>query len=217
MLRGELLTVLAKFGHEKTRIEAARRFDAFLSDRNTSLLPPDTRTVAYVAVMQSVTVSNRSGYDSLLRIYRETDQSEERVRILSSLGSCPDPDIVLEALNFLLSPEVRNQDAVYGVRVNWKGRETAWTWLKENWEYISKTWASGYMLSSFVSAIVSQFCSEEKAEEVEEFFATRVKPSIARTLKQSLERVRINSNWLQSIRDDDSLGEVLKELLHEQQ
>ena len=45
MLRGEVLTALAKFGHDKTRDEAVRRFDAFLNDRNTSLLPPDTRQV----------------------------------------------------------------------------------------------------------------------------------------------------------------------------
>ncbi|ONK59336.1 uncharacterized protein A4U43_C08F5390 [Asparagus officinalis] len=212
MLRGELLTALAKFGHDKTLKEAARRFDAFLNDRTTSLLPPDTRQAAYVAVMQGVTMWDKSGYDSLLRIYRETDQSEERERVLRSLGSCPDPDIVLEALNFMLSPEVRNQDVVYGLRTSWGGREIAWAWLKDNWEYISKTW-SGSLLSGFISAIVTPFCSEEKAKEVEEFFATRVKPSIARTLKQSLEKVRINSNWVQGIMNDSSLEEVLKGLL----
>lgn len=217
MLRGELLTALAKFGHEETRKEAARRFDAFLNDRNTPLLPPDIRKAAYTAVMQSVTISNRSGYDSLLRIYRETDQSEERVRVLRNLASCPDPDIVLEALNFLLSSEVRNQDAVYGIGASWEGRETAWTWLKENWEYISKTWSSSSLLGSFVSSTTSSFCSEEKAEEIDQFFASRVKPSIARTLKQSLERVRINANWLHGIRTDQSLAETLKELLHKQQ
>lgn len=45
MLRGELLTALARFGHEETLNEAARRFDAYLNDRNTSLLPPDIRLV----------------------------------------------------------------------------------------------------------------------------------------------------------------------------
>ena len=59
-----------------------------------------------------------------------------------------------------------------------------------------------------------QFCSDEKANEVEEFFASRTKPSIARTLKQSLERVRINARWVQSIRNEKSLGEVAKEFAH---
>lgn len=36
-----------------------------------------------MAVMQTVNASNRSGYEALLRIYRETDLSQEKTRILS--------------------------------------------------------------------------------------------------------------------------------------
>lgn len=60
----------------------------------------------YVAVMKKVTASDRSGFDSLLKVYRETDLSQEKTRILGALGSCSDPDIILEVLNFLLTPEV---------------------------------------------------------------------------------------------------------------
>ncbi|KAF8401039.1 hypothetical protein HHK36_014342 [Tetracentron sinense] len=215
MLRGELLTALAVFGHDITQKEAIRRFQAFLDDRNTALLPPDTRKAAYVAVMQTVSTSNRWGYESLLRVYRETDLSQEKGRILSSLASCTDPDIVLEVLNFLLSSEVRSQDAVFGLAVSREGRETAWGWLKDNWDHISKTWGSGFLITRFISAIVSQFSSYEKAVEVEEFFASRIKPSIARTLKQSMERVHINANWVQSIQNEKQhLAEVVRELAH---
>lgn len=89
-----------------------------------------------MAVMKKVNSSNRSGFEALLRVYRETDLSQEKGRVLGSqisptlhknirlhqcshsdsfslslkctgsLTSSPDPDIVLEALNFLLSSEV---------------------------------------------------------------------------------------------------------------
>ncbi|XP_065045657.1 aminopeptidase M1-B-like [Musa acuminata AAA Group] len=212
MLRGELLAALAQFGHEKTINEAIRRFHIFLNDRITSVLPPDTRKAAYVAVMKSVSISNKSAYESLLEIYRQTDESEEKVRILSCLTSCPDPDIILESLNFLLSSEVRNQDAVYGLGVSREGHETAWRWFKENWDLIEKTWPSGFLLSSFIVAIVTQFGTAEKAAEVEEFFVSRSKPAFARTLNQSLERVRINARWIEYTRKEASLGEVMKEL-----
>uniref|UniRef100_A0A5B7A8X7 Aminopeptidase n=1 Tax=Davidia involucrata TaxID=16924 RepID=A0A5B7A8X7_DAVIN len=214
MLRGELLTALAEFGHDATQNEASRRFYAFLDDRNTHLLPPDLRKAAYVAVMQNVSSSNRSGYESLLRVYRETDLSQEKTRILSSLASCPDPDIILEVLNFLLSSEVRSQDAVFGLAVSWEGRETTWRWLKDNWDCISKTYGSGFLITRFISATVSPFSSYEKANEVGEFFASRTKPSIARTLKQSIERVHINAKWVQSIQDEKHLAEVVKELAY---
>ena len=85
--------------------------------------------------MQKASKSNRSGYESLLKVYRETDLSQEKTRILGidifhqtlaeflhfsrsprpltllpvgSLGSSPDPDLVLKVLNFVLSSEVSN-------------------------------------------------------------------------------------------------------------
>lgn len=119
MLRGEVLTALVIFGHAPTRREALRRFHAYVDDRNTPLLSPNTRKAAYVAVMQTVTTSNRRGYDALLNIYRETDLSHEKTRILGSLASCPDPGIVLDVLNFMLSSEVRRQDAYCGLAISW--------------------------------------------------------------------------------------------------
>ncbi|KAK0571679.1 hypothetical protein LWI29_019866 [Acer saccharum] len=81
MLRGEILTALALLGHDETLNEASKRFHAFLEDRTTPLLPADLRRAAYVAVMQKVSQSDKSGYESLLRIYRETDLSQEKTRI----------------------------------------------------------------------------------------------------------------------------------------
>ncbi|CAO2816653.1 unnamed protein product [Amaranthus hypochondriacus] len=214
LLRGELLTVLAELGHEGTLNEATRRFEAFCADRNSPLLPPDTRKATYTAVMQKVSASNRSGYEALLKVYRECDLSQEKGRIIGSLASCPDPEVVLEVLNFLLSSEVRSQDAIFGLSVSSQGRETAWKWLQDKWDYISKTWGSGYLITRFISAIVSPFSSIEKAKEVEEFFASRMKPTIARTLKQSLERVQINARWVQAIQKDNQLAALVQNLSH---
>ncbi|KAJ4769821.1 Aminopeptidase M1 [Rhynchospora pubera] len=213
MLRGELLTVLSELGHTVTLNEALKRFNAFVEDRDTPLLPPDTRKAAYIAAMQTTNSSNKSGFESLLRVYRESDLSQEKVRILGALGSSPDPTVVLEVLNFLLTSEVRNQDVVHGLGgINIEGRDVAWTWLKDNWDYISKTWGSGFLITRFIAYIVSSFTSNEKGNEVEEFFATRTKPSIARTIKQSVERIHINANWVRSIKNDKSLGDVVNQL-----
>ncbi|KAI3839047.1 hypothetical protein MKX03_028685 [Papaver bracteatum] len=93
---------------------------------------------------------------TLLNIYRETDLSHEKTRILGSLASCPDPGIVLDVLNFLLSSEVRRQDAYSGLAISWEGVETAWGWLKENWDHILRTYGPGFILTRYISRIVSQ-------------------------------------------------------------
>ncbi|KAJ6793920.1 aminopeptidase M1-like [Iris pallida] len=215
MLRAELLTALAQLGHDITKEEALKRFEVFLNDRSTLLLPPDTRKAAYLAVMQTVNNTDKSGYESLLRVYRETDLSQEKGRILSCLASCPDPIVVRDALNFFLSPEVRSQDVIFGLSgVSRQGRDVAWIWLKENWHHITKTWGSGFLLGRFVSSVVSPFCSAEKAKEVEEFFASRLTPSISRTYKQSIERLGINAKWVESIKGERHLGEMVQELAH---
>lgn len=214
MLRGELLTALALFGHDATKNEAIRRFHIFLDDRDTSVLPPDLRRAVYIAVMLNVNKSNRSGYDSLLRVYRETDLSQEKTRILGSLGSCEDPEIILEVLNFLLCPEVRSQDAVHGLAVSIEGREIAWKWLQDHWDQICKTYGAGFLVTRFISSVVSPFSTYEKAQEVEAFFASCMKPFIARTLKQSLERIHVNAKWVQSIREEKNLADAVKELAY---
>lgn len=71
LLRGECLIALAKLGDEITSEEAMRRFDVFLEDKSTPLLPPDTRKAVYTAVMKSVSPTNIHGLESLLKIYRD--------------------------------------------------------------------------------------------------------------------------------------------------
>uniref|UniRef100_A0A0D9YPC6 Aminopeptidase n=1 Tax=Oryza glumipatula TaxID=40148 RepID=A0A0D9YPC6_9ORYZ len=215
LLRGTLLTALAELGHEATINEAVRRFNVFVEDRETPLLPPDVRKAAYVALMQTVNKSNRAGYESLLKIYKETDLSQEKVRILGSLASCPDPDVVRDTLDFMLSPEVRNQDSIFLLRgVGAAGHEVAWTWLKEKWDYISDTF-SGTLLTYFVSTTVSPLRTDEMGDDAEEFFKSRTKANIARTVRQSIERVRINAKWVESTRAEANLGNVLKEISHD--
>ncbi|EES04750.1 hypothetical protein BDA96_04G100900 [Sorghum bicolor] len=214
LLRGTLLTALAELGHETTINEAVRRFNVFLEDRETPLLPPDVRKAAYVALMQTVSKSNKTGYESLLKIYRETDLSQEKVRVLGSLASSPDPDVVREALDFILSPEVRNQDAIFLLRgVSSGAHEVAWQWLKDNWDYILGAY-SGTLLTYFVNITVSPLATDEHGDEAEEFFKSRTKPNIARTVKQSIERVRINAQWVKNIKAEADLGSVLEKLAH---
>ncbi|KAK6248932.1 hypothetical protein QUC31_020497 [Theobroma cacao] len=212
MLRADVFTALAMLGHEETLDEATRRFHAFLDNRNTPLLHPDIRKAAYVAVMQKVSSSDTTGLENLLKVYRDTDLSQEKTCVLGSLASCPDQGIILEALNFALSSEVRSQDAAFGLAVRYEGREVAWKWLKDNWDSIWTTYDSGFLITRFVRSIVSPFASCEKVKEVKEFFASRTTPSIARTLKQSIEQVQINAKWVHSIRKEKGLAEVVKKL-----
>ncbi|KAF8688813.1 hypothetical protein HU200_042141 [Digitaria exilis] len=213
LLRPVLLVALVKLGHDKTISEGVRRFGIFVHDRNTSLLPPDTRKAAYLAAMQNVTSSYRSAYNDLLKVYRESDEAEEKGRVLSTLCYCKDKNIVLESLNLLFTNEVRSQDTYYVLQgLSVETRETAWLWLKANWDRITKKYGNTQE-GGFIRYVTTLFSSNEKAAEFSSFFATRKKPEFERTLKQSLENVRISARWIQGIRSEPRLAQTVQELL----
>ncbi|XP_050285447.1 aminopeptidase M1-like isoform X5 [Quercus robur] len=137
LLRGEFFLALATFGHNKTHKEAIQRFQTLLNDRNTCLLSADTRKAAFIVVMLNASTTDRNGFESLLKLYREADTVQEKELVLRCLASCPDPNILLEVLNFMLSDEVRDQDSIYVLfMISSEDREVAWRWLKENWDLI---------------------------------------------------------------------------------
>ncbi|KAL3824477.1 hypothetical protein ACJIZ3_020506 [Penstemon smallii] len=204
LMREEVLMALANFGHPQTTEEAIKRFRAFINDENTSLLPVDTRKAAYVAVMRNTSTADRSGLQLLQKLYREVDAVQEKTRILRCIASCPDPTIVAEVLDYMLSDEVRHQDAIYVLHgISWEARATAWTWFKVNWDLILKKWGAEMLFAHFVRDIITPFCCDEMANEVEVFFASHPLPSIELNLKQSVELVRIKARWIQHIIMDD--------------
>ncbi|KAI5056620.1 hypothetical protein GOP47_0028438 [Adiantum capillus-veneris] len=212
MLRGEVLAALIAFDYEEVVAEATRRFDAFLQDRGTPLLPADIRSAAFKAVMRRSTSADRRGYDALLQVYREASISQEKTRVLTNLASSPDPVLVKEALDFSISSEVRNQDTFFVFSgISLEGRETAWIWLKEHWSFIWKNWG-GFLITRFITATTSQFSSLEKAKDIESFFSNHGNPAIERSVNQSIERVKITAQWADHLRTEPGLVDFIREL-----
>lgn len=57
-----------------------------------------------------------------------------------------------------------------------------------------------------------QLCSNQKADEVEEVFASRAHPAISMTLEQSIAQVRIKARWVEYMRQEQSLEGQVREL-----
>ncbi|KAF7843543.1 aminopeptidase M1-like isoform X1 [Senna tora] len=213
LLRGEVFQALSTFDHDETQQEALRRFQTLFDDSKTSLLSANTRRAAYLAVMRNTTSKSRSGLESLLSLYKTTDVLQEKETILRCLASSADSNVVLEVLNLLLSDEIRDQDIIYVLAgISSEGSETAWRWLKDNWGRILSKFGAGLLLTNFINQIVPLVNSNEVADEIEEFFASRMNPSIAMNLKLSIEQIRIKARWIQSIRQDQSLPHLIKQL-----
>ncbi|KAL1829288.1 hypothetical protein ACET3Z_007700 [Daucus carota] len=213
LLREEVLVALATFDHSETQKELMKRLRSYLDDRDTSLLSVKIKKAAYISVMRNTSTIDRYGFESLLKLYRETGAVQEKTRILGSIASCSDPAIIVEVLDFMLSNEVREQDAIYVTAgISLEGRETAWTWFKEKWDSIVTKWGTGMVFHHFIRDIIRPFCSHTKADEVEAFFADRINPSFAMNLKQSIEQIRIKARLVEKMKQEESLKELVKEL-----
>lgn len=73
-------------------------------------------------------------FESLLKLYRETDQHEEKTRILRSLGAVKQQPLIHRVFDFAVSEEVRHQDLIFvlfGASTSSVGRQYVWTFLQE--------------------------------------------------------------------------------------
>ena len=193
--RSTVLGRLGHFGETAVLEEASARFRRFLQD--PSSLNPDLRSVVYNLVAQR---ADPATYDTLWDLERKAALQEEQVRLLFALARPRDPKLLQETLRRSLTDEVRIQDAggviltVANARPS-LGRPLAWAFVKENWDELYRRYAeSGTMIRHLVE--VSQgFSTPEMAQDVERFFRGRKAPEVKRTIRQSIEKIRVNAAW----------------------
>ncbi len=195
LLRSTLLGQIGSYGDRETLEEARRRFDRFLEE--PSSLPADLRDVVFSLTAQQ---GDDGVFDTLLRLEREAQLHEEKLRLLRAISRFQRDHLLRKALDLSLGPVVRSQDTVslvISVASNRRGGEMAWEFVKENWpEFQRRYGGGGFALMRLVS-IVGRFTSLDKAEDVEEFFGRNPTPAAQRTIQQSLERIRLNAKWLE--------------------
>ncbi|MCH7483103.1 MAG: M1 family metallopeptidase [Chloroflexi bacterium] len=190
-------TVLGQFGgygDPATLAEARKRFEAYLGD--PASLHPDLRGVVVGLVAQE---GGRETYDTLWRLEKEAQLHEEKMRLLGALTRFRDPALLGDLLRRSLGDEVRSQDAM-GIIVqtagNRHGRDLAWAFVQDNWDEIDRRYGKGGFAIMRLVGITGGFTTLERHDEVQAFFEAHPAPSAARTIQQSLERIRLNAAWL---------------------
>jgi puromycin-sensitive aminopeptidase len=195
LLRGLVLHELGHYDDANTLAEARTRFNRYGQEAQS--VHPDLRsTVLNLAAYGG----DRSTHEALCEINRKATLQEEKLRALAALTHFRSPELLQEALELSLSPDVRSQDTirvVAGVAANPHGREAAWEFVKANWaEFDRRYGGGGFLIVRLIESVASSFASAAKEREVAEFFTAHPVPAAARTVQQCLERIRINTRWL---------------------
>ena len=200
LLRSTVLSQAGNYGDTEVLKEAQSLFNKYLQD--TSSVHPDLRGLVYSLVAQS---GDRKTYDALWTLERDSELQEEKIRLLISLARFSDVDLLKDLLARSLTDDVRSQDTitlVSAVAANIRGRDIAWEFVKDNWTEFDKRYGGGGFGLMRLVAITGSFTSEEKATEIEDFFKEHPTPAAERTIRQSLERIRINTAWLGKNKDE---------------
>ncbi|XP_058794481.1 puromycin-sensitive aminopeptidase-like [Phymastichus coffea] len=182
---------MVSFEDEATIKKAKRRFEDHVSKK--SILPADLRKAAYCAALMT---GNTETFNTLLRLYRETDLLEEKSRILGSLGATKDEDLLKHALEFSISEEVRLQETVVimtSIQMSYKGRLLVWQFFKDNYKKLIDRYKNGLLLIRLIKAITKDFVTENYAREIKVFFEKHPTPSAEKSIKQSIESVILNA------------------------
>ncbi|CAG2107832.1 unnamed protein product [Medioppia subpectinata] len=76
------------------------------------------------------------------------------------------------------------------------GKDIMWQFFKNNVDLLKRRYETGPLMFRLVQYITENFVTEEMAVEVEKFFVDNPFPGTERTVRQSLETIRLNSEWL---------------------
>lgn len=199
LLRSTVLSQAGGYGDEEMLGQATSRLQGYLQD--ASSVHPDLRGVVYGL---AAVAGDDDTYNLLWDLERKADLQEEKIRLLLALSRFSQTELLQETLRRTLTDDVRSQDTisvVTAVGANLKGRQPAWQFVQDNWEEFDRRYGSGGFGIMRLVTVCGNFVDAAKIEEAENFFREHPVPAAERTIRQSLERVRLNSRWLELNRE----------------
>ncbi len=192
LLRSLVLATLVRYEDKKVLAWVAKQ-----AKENQKNIPLDAnvRGVVYGGMAK---IGTDAYYTQLLKMYRASDQHQEKLRILSSLGQFEKEALVQKNLKMLFSTDVRKQDSIYlfmSLTSFETGRKNALAYMQSNWVEFKDIATARHMFSDFVKSF-GGFKTEKDKKTVKAFFEKKGTKGIELGLSQTLEKIDQNIAWL---------------------
>ena len=198
LLRATVLLVLGKLEDEEILEEAQRRFDLHI--KNKQNIKPDLQEVIFSLAAWN---GDAQTYEKLIKLYRKSPSQEEKLRVLAAICYFKDEKLLHKTLKFILGKEVRSQNLalpIIRISSNPYGKKIMWSWMKKNWKMLIKKFGYGNPIANRIVASISLFANATMQKEIKNFFKNNPTPGTEMTLAQTLERIRIHSNFLKQVK-----------------
>lgn len=204
LLRAFVISALGKMNDKEVTKEALGRYEKFLKYPN-SLSPDLIEPICSIAAWNG----NAKTHTQLTKLYKNAKTMEEKLRFLGAMCGFKDKKLLIKSLNFSQTSEVRSQNMqlpIMKVAANPYGDKVLWPWLKKNWKKLNKKVGHGNPLFNRIVASISSVADDSMEKEIKTFFKKNPTPGTERTQTQTLERIRINSKFLRSMRKEFKNG-----------
>ncbi len=179
--------------------------DRFKYMKKSEDIPADVRSIVYSTAAHH---GDESTFNTLLTIYKSTSSSEEKTTICAALTGFKQEELMIKALDFIKTKDVRKQDVMYWLAYalgNFYNKKLAWQWLKDNWRWLNSN--LGHDLSFFRTPIYAarSFSDQAFLKDFTDFFKSHSTPALERSIKQGTEMINWQIGWkqrdLQAIQD----------------
>ena len=195
LLRSTVLSQAGNYQDSEVLQQASEQFAKYLAE--PASVRPDLRGVVYSLAAQA---GNESTYQQLWDLERNASLQEEKIRLLISLARFSQPELLQDTLERALTDDVRSQDSITvisAVAGNIRGRQPAWDFVKDNWAELDRRYGGGGFGIMRLVSITNNFAEMDKLADVETFFQEHPAPAAERTIRQALERIRLNATWVE--------------------
>jgi aminopeptidase N len=177
--------------------EALKRFEQYKT--NPEKVPNELRSIVFGAAVRQ---QAKGAFDYLLDLIEHSNDVHIKDDITSALTVTQSH----EAANSLLArlkdaDKVRAQDVdfwlVYLLR-NRHTREVTWNWLRNNWDWIEKTFAGDQTYDNYPRYVAGAFSTPESLAEYKAFFEPKqTQTALARNITLGIEEIANRAAWLQ--------------------
>lgn len=188
--------------------EALRRYEA----TSPATLDPEMRSVILTAAVRHGAPTT---VETLLTAHKASNSPELQQDIVTAVTSSKDPAVLNHLLELMKDESlVRRQDIFrwfVGIIRNRDGREAAWAWVLNNWEWIAATFKGDKSYDDFPRYSASGLITREQLDQYRIFFTPMLnEPALTRVITMGISEIEGRVELIE--RDSDTVRAALRDL-----
>jgi len=207
-LRATILS-MTLYGESRDAVDSARS----LYQTGIDFLDPELR--ALIISNQVRHFETPELISSLIELYRTTSSSDLQMDICAGITSTRSPETIQKLLLIMKdSSIVRSQDLfrwfVYLIRGR-ESRMATWQWMKDNWDWIEKTYAGDKSFDDFPRYAATGLVTQEQLDDYKVFFTPMQEiPALKRVIQLGISEIEARVELIE--RDSSAVHQALDDL-----